>query len=152
MPSWLVVAFLAVDFLAVDFLAVDFLAVDFFAVLFLAGVCVAVDVVAAAGATALLGPNRDTKPSSWSSRSSTRLASHPSCLATSACTTSARRVAVSLPRSSSVCTVASVSERRTSPAFTAFLTADSACFRDISVNWTPDSISFCRVFPAIRTC
>ena len=59
--------------------------------------------------------NRETIASSWSSRSSTRLASQPSCLATSACTISAICVAVSLPRSSSVWTVASVSERRTRP-------------------------------------
>ena len=47
------------------------------------------------------------------------------------------------------CTVASASERRTSPALTKLFTAASACLRDISVNWTPDSSSFCRVFLAI---
>ena len=86
----------------------------------------------------LPGANLVTSASSWSSRSSTRLASQLDLLGhlglhglgeagrPSPCRVSSR-----------LCTVASASERRTSPALTSFFTVDSACFLDISVNWTP---------------
>jgi hypothetical protein len=126
---------------AAAFLAGAFLAGAFFAAAFLAGAFLA-------GAGPPPGDIRDTIDSSWPSRSSTRLASHPSCLVTSCCTASAK----ARPRSSIVCTACSVSERRIAPALTSFFTVASACWRVISPNWALASSSFCREFLAIGRC
>jgi len=120
-----VAAFLAVDFLAADFVAVDLAGVDVRAPAM--PPAERVEVVALADDDRAMDCRRSTTSSSRSSRSSKRSAIQPICLANSFCVFAASWAVVALPRSTNCCTTLSASLRRTSPAFTRFFTAVSAC-------------------------